>query len=170
MSIDELITSWKEVRSGLILEAEQIPAEHFSFRATAETRSVAELLQHLVETQKFVVGEACRQDSSLIRQPFTNQIKEHAPDVSSVSDKEGLLELLRSSMDLAEKTLRSHADRLNETIVGLDGKPKGKIGVLNFIVSHEMYHRGQLTIYERLLGIEPDLTQRFKKLIARSAV
>ena len=30
-------------------------------------------------------------------------------------------------------------------------------------IAHEMYHRGQLTVYERLLGVEPALTQYFKK-------
>lgn len=165
---DDLINGWKEVRSGLIQEVEQIPADQFTFRATAETRTVAELLQHLIETQKFIVGEACRQDASLVRRPFAEHIKEYAPGVSSVTDKEGLLELLRSTMVSAEEILRSHAEQLNDTIIGIDGKPKTKIGVLNFIVSHEMYHRGQLTVYERLLGIEPQLTQRFKKIFARS--
>jgi uncharacterized damage-inducible protein DinB len=169
MALDELLTSWNEVRSGLILEAEQIPEEHFSFRPTDETRSVAEILQHIVETQKFLVGEACRRDASMIRQSFADQIKEHAPGVSAVKDKNGLLELLRSSMESAEESLRSHSDLLKETLIGLDGKPKAKLGVLNFIVGHEMYHRGQLTVYERLLGIEPQLTQRFKKIFARSA-
>ena len=51
MSIDRLVQSWSEVRTGLINEASQIPEGQFSFRATPETRSVAELLQHIVQTQ-----------------------------------------------------------------------------------------------------------------------
>jgi uncharacterized damage-inducible protein DinB len=27
-----------------------------------------------------------------------------------------------------------------------------------------MYHRGQLTVYQRLLGIEPALTESFRRL------
>jgi uncharacterized damage-inducible protein DinB len=38
-----------------------------------------------------------------------------------------------------------------------------KLDVLTFAVAHEMYHRGQLTVYERLLGVEPALTQYFNK-------
>lgn len=34
--------------------------------------------------------------------------------------------------------------------------------------AHEMYHRGQLTVYERLLGIEPALTQFFRKMTGTS--
>jgi uncharacterized damage-inducible protein DinB len=40
------------------------------------------------------------------------------------------------------------------------------IGMLSFTIAHEMYHRGQLTVYERLLGIEPALTQFFKKAMS----
>jgi uncharacterized damage-inducible protein DinB len=45
-----------------------------------------------------------------------------------------------------------------------DGKEMTKLGFLSFAIAHEMYHRGQLTVYERLLDIEPALTQRFKRL------
>jgi uncharacterized damage-inducible protein DinB len=31
-----------------------------------------------------------------------------------------------------------------------------------------MYHRGQLTVYERLLNIEPELTVKLKKLFAQA--
>ena len=31
-----------------------------------------------------------------------------------------------------------------------------------------MYHRGQLTVYERLLAIEPALTGKLKKLFAQA--
>jgi uncharacterized damage-inducible protein DinB len=41
-----------------------------------------------------------------------------------------------------------------------------KLGFLQFSYSHEMYHRGQLSVYERLMNIEPALTTRFKELFA----
>jgi hypothetical protein len=67
MSIDRLIGNWSEVRAGLIKEVSQIPEDQFSFRATPETRSVAELLQHVVQSQKMLVGESCRADTNLMR-------------------------------------------------------------------------------------------------------
>jgi len=168
MSVDRLVGTWREVRSGLIDEAEQVPAEQFSFRATQETRSVTELLQHIIESQKVLVGEACRAETNLMRQSFADHIGEYAPEVGAMKDKNGLLELMRSSMDLAEATIRSHADKLNDSMHRFDGKEMSKLDLLNFIVAHEMYHRGQFTVYERLLKIEPALTRRFKKLFAQA--
>ena len=163
MAIENIIGSWKEVRSGLIDEAAQIPAEQFSFQAAENCRSVTGLLQHLVETQKFLTGEICRSDTNLMRGSFAEQIKNYAPDVRNVDDKEGLLELLRKSMDEAGANLLAAADEMGKKMTRFDGKEMTKLAFVSFAIAHEMYHRGQLTVYERLLGIEPALTQRFRK-------
>jgi len=168
MSIDRLIESWKEVRAGFIEEVSQIPADQFSFRAAPDTRSVMELLQHVVEAQKCLVGESARPDTNLMRQSFADHIREYAPEVSSIKDKNGLLELMRSSMETTEATIRGAGDELNGSMQRFDGKELSKLDFLNSLLAHEMYHRGQLTVYERLLNIEPAMTQRFRKLFANT--
>jgi len=166
MSIDRLIESWTEVRVGLIKEASQVPEGQFSFRATPDTRSIMEVLQHVVQSQKMLVGESCRAETDLRRQSFADHLKEYAPEVAAIKDKNGLLELLRSSMETSEASIRSCGDGLEATMQRFDGKEVTKLDFLNFAVAHEMYHRGQLTVYERLLGIEPALTRYFNKLFA----
>jgi uncharacterized damage-inducible protein DinB len=166
MSIDRLVENWKEVRSGFIEEVSQIPPEQFSFRATPDTRSIGELVRHVVESQKTLVGEASRSETNLMRQSFADHIKEYASEVASVQGKNGLMELLRGSMETSEASIRGAGDQLNATMRRFDGKEMTKLEFLQFAVSHEMYHRGQLTVYERLLFIEPALTRRFKKLFA----
>lgn len=163
MAVEDIIGSWKEVRSGLIDEAEQIPADQFSFQAATDTRSIKQLLQHLVESQKLLVGEACRPDTNLMRGSFAEQIQRYAPDVRNIDDKDGLLNLLRASMDESGAQLLAAGDELRKTMKRFDGKEMTKLAFLSFAIAHEMYHRGQLTVYERLLGIEPALTQRFRK-------
>jgi uncharacterized damage-inducible protein DinB len=164
MSLDSLISAWKEVRKGFIEEAEQVPADQFSFRATPETRSVAELLQHIIETQQVLIGEACRAETNLMRQSFVDHIKEYAPEVATITDKDRLLALMRSSMDKAEATIRANEEKLGDLTKRFDGREMTKLDFLRFASSHEMYHRGQFTVYERLLNIKPALTTRFEKL------
>jgi uncharacterized damage-inducible protein DinB len=167
MSIDTLLARWKDVREGLIAEAGHIPAEHYPFCATPETRSVAAIIQHIIETQKVIVGEVCRPDTNLMRQPFPAAIQQYAPEVGSVSDKEGLLGLLNDSGKWADQIIRSFGeDALQQSMKRFDGVEMAKMNMLNFMISHEMYHRGQITVYERLLGIEPALTIRFRKMFA----
>ena len=168
MSVDPIIGGWREVRAGLIDEVSQIPADQFSFRAAEGMRSVAELLQHLVESQKFLVGEACRPDTNLLRKSFAENIKDYAPDVRTVNDKEAIIQMLQTAMDDCEKNLREHADEMKNTMKRFDGKEMTKLGFMSFAIAHEMYHRGQLTVYVRLLGIEPMLTQKFRKAFGAS--
>jgi uncharacterized damage-inducible protein DinB len=168
MSVDMLVSTWKEFRKGLIAEVEQIPEEKFSFRATPETRTIAEILQHIVEVQRMLVGEASRADANMRRQSFADHVQEYAPEVKAVTDKNGLLELLRSSMEVCEASLRSNDGLMNGEMGGIDGKPVPKLKALNFAMSHEMYHRGQLTVYERLLSLEPALTRQFAKMTAQA--
>ena len=168
MSVDMLINTWKEFRKGLIAEVEQIPEDKFDFRATPETRTVAELLQHIVEAQKMLVGEAGQAEANLRRQTFADHLKEYAPEVSTVKDKNGLLEMLRTSMEVCEASIRSNNDLMQGSMVGIDGRSTPKLKVVNFAISHEMYHRGQLTVYERLMNLEPALTRHFAKMMAQA--
>lgn len=168
MSAQIIVKMWKDARNGLIEEVEKIPDDQMSFRATPDTRSIAELLQHIVETQKILVGETCREDSNLFRQSFADHGKEYAPGVRDVNDKQGLIELLRSSMEAAETAIQSLGDQWDAPANGLDGRPTTKGGFLTFACNHEMYHRGQLTVFERLLNIEPVLTGKLKKIFAQA--
>jgi uncharacterized damage-inducible protein DinB len=73
-------------------------------------------------------------------------------------------------METSEASIREAGDRLLDKTKGFKGNEVAKFDLLTFAVSHEMYHRGQLTVYERLLKLEPALTQRFRELSARAAV
>ncbi len=79
MAVKNIIEDWRDVRNGLIDEANQIPAEHFGFQPAPDTRSVRQLLQHLVESQKFLVSEACRPDTNLMRASFADSVKTMCP-------------------------------------------------------------------------------------------
>src|SRR5688572_20850128 len=168
MSSQTVMKSWKDVRNGLIDEVEKIPDDQMLFRATPDTRSIAEILQHIVETQKILVGETCREDSNLLRQSFAAHGQEYAAGVHDVTDKQGLIELLRSSMEEAQAAVMAHADMWEAPMNGITGQPTTKGAIMTFASSHEMYHRGQLTVYERLLNIEPVLTVKLKKLFAQA--
>jgi len=166
MSAETIIGLWKDARGGLIEEVEKIPEDQFSFRATPDTRTVSEILQHVISTQKIIVGEACRPDTNLRRQSFAAHAEEYAPGVGDVTDKNGLIELLRTSMDECAAKIGSYDDKLGESMQSLMGQPITKVRFLTFGMSHEMYHRGQLTVYQRLLSIEPALTEKFRRMTA----
>jgi uncharacterized damage-inducible protein DinB len=168
MAVEQIIEGWREVRKGLIDEARQIPAGQFSFQPSPDSRSVKRLLQHLVEAQKFLVAEACRPDTNLARASFAENVKMYAPNVADADDKDAILTLLQESMDESADKLMAAGDELRNTMKRFDGKEMTKLSFMSFAIAHEMYHRGQLTVYERLLSIEPALTTRFRKAFGES--
>jgi uncharacterized damage-inducible protein DinB len=162
--IEEFLSQWNDVREGLIKEVERIPEDKLDFRAVDETRSVLELLYHVIESERMLVDETCCDDSDL-RRLFTRP-----PDaeVRAVTTKDAIIALLRSSFTASrEKVLRFGDEKIEQLITGLSGKQVTKTAMLQFTLSHEMYHRGQLTVYQRLLGIEPALTEQFRKLTSQ---
>ena len=169
MSLEEMFDVWKEIRTGLIAELEQIPPDQFAFQATPQSRSVAGLIRHILETQKFLVSELCRPDTDFMRLPrekVRESVERQAANAHSAGDKEELITSLRSAMVWAEATLRAFGeDALGEkALPRRDGKTMSKLGYLCFIISHENYHRGQIALYERIMDIEPVLAAKFRKI------
>ena len=166
MSLEELLTVWKEVRAGLIAEVEQIPAEQFAFQATPESRSVAGIIRHIVGAQEFLIGELCRPDTDFKRVSIRELAKKNAAQAHSGGDKEALIGSLKSTIESAEAALLGFGEEgLREKVKGLDGKTISKLVLLYLYITHEMYHRGQISVYERLMRIEPALTAKVKEFL-----
>lgn len=78
-------------------------------------------------------------------------------------------------MEQAEARLRAFGEEslseklhglLGETEQGLDTKSMSKLDLLHSYISHEMYHRGQISVYERLMKIEPAATAKLREFLA----
>ncbi len=50
-----------------------------------------------------------------------------------------------------------------QLITRFDGEQGTRLAWLNHGIAQEMYHRGQLVLYQRLMGIEPALTRRIRE-------
>jgi uncharacterized damage-inducible protein DinB len=161
--IEEFLLQWRDAREGLIREVERIPEDKLDFRISAETRSALELLYHVVESERMLTDEICCDDTDM-RRMFAR-----SPDteIKLVTTKDAMIALLRSSLAASsEKISRFGEEKLDHPITRLDGQTVSKMSMLHFTLSHEMYHRGQLTMYQRALGIEPALTEQFRRLIS----
>jgi uncharacterized damage-inducible protein DinB len=167
--VKALCEQWQDVRNGLIREVEQIPDEQMGFKPAAESRAVIELLHHIIESEKVLAGEICRGNTNFGR-GFPALIADFAGNVKEATTKDTVLELLRSSFEETKAMVIGFGDaNLEKMMTRFDGKQCKKFEMLDFTVAHEMYHRGQLTVYERLLGIEPALTQFFRKMMSASS-
>lgn len=159
----EALEAWDDIRQGLIDEVENIPAERFDFRPSPDTRSVAELLRHILEVSLMMTGELCRPDTDLHREPWPELLRRYDQPVRHAGTKTELLEVLRTSLEDACRRFREVGEAgIHEVMTRFDGKKGTKLAWMHHGLAHEEYHRGQLALYERLLGIKPALTRRIE--------
>ena len=161
--LEETLEAWEDVRTGLIDEVRNIPAAKFEFRPTPEVRSVRELVQHILEVAMMMTGELTRPDTNFHRAPWPKLLAMYAAPAYKAHTKQELLDLLKSQLkDAVGKFQQVGELSLYQFIKRFDGKQGTKLAWLHHGIAQEMYHRGQLTLYARLLGLEPALTRRIR--------
>ena len=167
--LEAVCDQWQDVRNGFIREVELIPAGQMGFKPAPDSRTVIEMLHHIIETQRVLAGEMCR-DNTNFQRGFPALIADFAGNAKEATTKEAVIELLNSSLGETKGMVLSFGDaNFEQNMTRFDGKQCTKLEMLNFTVAHEMYHRGQLTVYERVPGIEPALTQFFRKMMSASS-
>lgn len=162
-ALEEVLEGWWDVRGGLIDEVRNIPARKFDFRPTPEVRSVRALVQHILEVAMMMTGELTRPDTNLRRAPWPKLLRMYAASAYRATTKRELVTLLMSQMRDAERKFRAAGElALQQFLTRFDGKQGTKLAWLHHGIEQEMYHRGQLTLYARLMGRVPALTRRIR--------
>ena len=161
--LEEALEAWEGARQGVIAEVRNIPADRFDFRPEEEVRSVEELAVHIMEVSEMMVGELVRPDGSFGRKPFPEMVEEYAGHLHRLSGKEELLEALRTTLEGGTSRLRRAGEvHMRGTSERVDGRLGPRLAWLHHGIAQEMYHRGQLCTYERLMGRVPALTQQIQ--------
>lgn len=159
----EALESWEDIRRGLIAEVKNIPADRFEFRPSPETRTVSELIRHILEVALMMTGELSRPDTNFRRDPWPKLLARYDAPIRKATSKEDLLKVLETTFEDARARFRSLGEEgVQAVITRFDGKKGTKLAWMHHGLAHEEYHRGQLTVYERLMGIEPALTRRIR--------
>jgi uncharacterized damage-inducible protein DinB len=159
--LEETLEAWRDAREGVIDEVRNIPAEHFDFRPTPDVRSVREQVVHILEVGMMMVGELTRDDTDFGRAPWPELLASYAQPAYDAKTRADLLTLLETQLAEGERAFRARGElALYQYLQRFDGLRGTKFTWLQHGIAQEMYHRGQLTLYARLLGLVPALTQK----------
>ena len=158
--IRQLVGSMRAVRKNTILMADDIPEAKYAFRATPETRSVAETLVHIAwlwSADREMHEE--RRLESLEGFDFGALLATSAAEERVVRSKAEILDLLRVEGDRAARWVEGLSDGfLLERVRLPGGGSVSRFEMLLGTKEHELQHRAQLTVLDRLLGIVPRFT------------
>ena len=158
--LDEALDGWRFAREGVIAELENIPAESFDFSPAPGVRTVAELARHILESGMVMTGELTHPGGNFTRQAYAEFLKEYAGDLDPRQDRDTLIELLRRSLENGTEKFREAGEVLMlQQIMQFNGEPATRLSWMGHGIAHEEYHRGQLCVYARLLGLVPALTK-----------
>ncbi len=168
---NRLADSFRTVRKNTLTIAEEIPAAKYDFRAAPETRSVAQLLTHIAVAHMFQHQvHAVERRNTLEGFDFPSLLQRaHAEETKSRS-KEEIIAMLRTNGEEFAKWLETLPENFLAESVAMPpgGTPavKSRFEMLLSVKEHEMHHRGQLMLIERMLGQVPHLTREMQARLA----
>jgi uncharacterized damage-inducible protein DinB len=157
-------TSFETVRRNTIQIAEDIPADKYDFRPAAGVRSVAELLAHIAVASDWQEPFHGAHGTILTFDAFREGMSKAIAAEQELRTKDQLLAALRQRGD----AFAAFLGRLDEATLAervsfpppIVPESKTRFEMLLGPKEHEMHHRGQLMLIERLIGIVPHLTRQ----------
>jgi uncharacterized damage-inducible protein DinB len=156
----ELAESFRMVRKNTIQVAEDIPEEKYSFRAAPDTMSVGELLAHLATGPHW--AEQClfvEKKTTVAMEDFFRWMGEAGAKQKALTSKAAIVEALKANGEAFAKQLESATEADLGTSVAAPNGAKSSFEMLLGVKEHEMHHRAQLFLIERMIGIVPHLTR-----------
>jgi len=167
----DLADAFRTVRKNTLTIAEEIGEEHYGFRATPETRTVAQTLTHIALVPRIQMQvQAVERRTTLAGFDFPTFFGKLIAEEQQSRSKEQIISLLRDEGDRFAKALEGFSDDfLGERVAmppWMTPASKTRFEMLLGVKEHEMHHRAQLMVMERMIGITPHLT---REMMARMA-
>ena len=160
--------SFRTVRKNTLQVAADIPDDRYGFVPADGARSVSELLAHIALSPKLQLtfhdgGRRSSFEGLDLFAILTAAAKEEARDRT----KAEIMDLLRTEGETWASFLTAASEEfLAQPFTvppGATPSSKTRFDMLLSVKEHEMHHRGQLMVVQRLLGIEPHLTAQRRR-------
>lgn len=161
---EALARSFRTVRMNTLEAAKSIPADQYVYTPVEGWRSVEKLLTHIALVYRFqhrMHGVEKRADFEGL--DFPTLMAEYAAEEAVARTKGEVVALLEKEGATCAAWLETLSDDfLAEEFhfpPELEPRTKTRMEMILSIKEHEMHHRGQLMLIQRMLGIVPHLTR-----------
>ena len=170
----DLASAHRTVRKNTITIAEEIAEKDYGFRASPESRTVGQTLMHIGLTTRLPEQiHATERRTTLEGFDFPAFIRRIAGEEQAPRSKAQIIAFLKEEGDRFDNWLEGLSDDfLSEHVKmppGMSPESKTRFEMLLGVKEHEMHHRGQLMLMERMLGIVPHLTRQMQERMASMA-
>ena len=167
----ELADAFRTVRNNTIQIAQDIPEDKYDFKPSPDSRSVRQTLAHIATMTTFPTmlhGERV----PIEQIDFAEYMKKVGAEEAKLQTKAQIVARLKDAGDAFAKMLEGLNDEkfLAEVITfraGAQPPSRTRFDLLLAAKEHEMHHRGQLMLMERMIGVTPHLTRQAQERMAR---
>jgi uncharacterized damage-inducible protein DinB len=162
--------AFRTVRQNTIQTAEEIPEDKYNFRPAEGCRTVAETLAHIAVATHFPKQVHTERVKQATMQLFQKAMAQIGQEEAALKTKAHILAALRNDGEAFATWLEKQPDAVLEETVTFPPEsqldPKTRFEMLLSVKEHEMHHRGQLMVTQRMIGIVPHLTRRMQERMA----
>jgi len=166
----DLGRSFRTVRKNTIQIAEEIPEDKYDFRPSEGSKSVAETLRHIAVATSWPIEAHGQRLTALTFDMFGKVHARMAQAEAALKTKNDIVKALQTDGEEFAAFVEGLPDDVLAETVSLPPQantpPKTRFEMLLSTKEHEMHHRAQLMVVERMIGIVPHLTRAMQERMA----
>jgi uncharacterized damage-inducible protein DinB len=156
----QMLKEWERAKAYTQEYLDAMPADKYGFKAVDSIRSFAEQMLHLAYANVSLVTVATG-DSSLLNAVVKRDIEK----LPTAQNKDSVVYFVNTSYDFVTNAIKNlDFNKITEIITQRTQRGtrvETRLAWLLKAFEHQTHHRGQCTIYIRLLGIRPPAEKLF---------
>ena len=166
-----LAESFRTVRRNTLKIAEDIPEDKYSFKPAPDARSVGQLLTHIALLHRIPQQiHQIERRKTLEGFNFPGMMQALGAEEQQPRTKAQIIDVLTKDGDAWAAYLEGLSDDFLAEEVrspsGMQPAARTRFEMLLSPKEHEMHHRGQLVLIQRMLGQTPHLTRQMQERMA----
>lgn len=173
----QLADAFRTVRKNTLTIANEIPEEKYSYKATPDVMSVRELLAHIAVSPMWHVDVHTQKLPHLDFAYFGQRAQNAAVEEKALATKADVVKALTENGDKFARFLEGLDEATLGSSVTFPPNPNNpsmpssrtRFDMVLSAKEHEMHHRAQLMLIQRLIGQVPELTRRRQAMMAQPA-
>lgn len=166
----ELGAAFRTVRENTIQIAEDIPENKYDYKPAPDSRSVAQTLAHIALSTGFHTHVHGQKVTDMKHVSFAELAPKWMAEEAKPRTKSEIIAMLKRDGEAFAAFLEGLTESfLAEPVTQMPGTQppaRSRFEMLLSAKEHEMHHRAQLMVIERMLGIVPHLTRRMQERMA----
>jgi uncharacterized damage-inducible protein DinB len=168
-----LADGFRTVRKNTITIAEDVPEASYAYRAAPEVMTIAQMLAHLAIAPMWQIDVHSQGVAQFEFAMFAAGMQRAKAEEAALQTKAAIVQALRANGERFAAFLEGLDEATLASVVSfpppVQPATKSRFEMLLGVKEHEMHHRGQLMLLQRLIGQVPHLTRARQQMQAQAA-